>query len=234
MCDILNRQDEYTAFLRSLTSMWGQSFAHPVFSLNPCVRGFIFDVVSKNLWIYTSVQTGANIYFIASVWMWGCPGRELRSRVLYAEAAQLRLDDAVKRGLPSCKQLPSGGTQASAWLPVPICADVSNVNTNPAHFHTFVTASPASAEASGSPPPSWGCWESLDLWQQTAPWPRTGVPEVGQRLRRSIKQRGEPGWEEIRSHQPMSSSEFIGRCHREQGGRLMEREGSFKETPRRS
>lgn len=47
MCDILNRQDEYIAFLLSLTSMWGQSFAHPVFSLNPCVRGFIFDAVSK-------------------------------------------------------------------------------------------------------------------------------------------------------------------------------------------
>lgn len=50
-------------------------------------------------------------------------------------------------------------------MPVPICVDIPNVNMNPVNFHTFVTASSAFTEASHSCPPSWSCWESLDLWQ---------------------------------------------------------------------
>lgn len=51
------------------------------------------------------------------------------------------------------------------WLPLPMCVDISNVNMKPVNFHTLVTASPVSVEASKVPPPSWSCWESLDLWQ---------------------------------------------------------------------
>lgn len=67
---------------------------------------------------------------------------------------ELGLGDTNKKGLPSCKHFTSGGTQASAWLPLPTCVEISNVNMNPVNFHTLVTTSLVSAEGSKSPPPS--------------------------------------------------------------------------------
>lgn len=67
---------------------------------------------------------------------------------------ELGLGEANKKGFPSCKDFTSDGTQVSAWLSLPICVDISNVNMNPVNFHTLVTASPVSVEASKSPPPS--------------------------------------------------------------------------------
>lgn len=36
MRDILNQQDEHISFLLSSTSMWGQSFAHPILIESMC------------------------------------------------------------------------------------------------------------------------------------------------------------------------------------------------------
>lgn len=132
-----------------------------LFSLNPCVGGFIFTVVSKTSG-YMSAQHRCKPLVYD-------PHLEVRQAGLGAVfvcwGVELGLGDANKKGFPSCKPFTSDGTQACAWLPLPICADISNVNMNPVNFHTLVTASPVSVEASENPSPSWSCWESLDLWQ---------------------------------------------------------------------
>lgn len=166
-----------------------------LFSLNPCVRGFIFTVVSKISGYTCLHSTGASIWFVIPFW---------KSCAWCAEEWNSGWV-TNKKGLPSCKPFTSGGTQASAWLLLPICVDISNVNMNPVNFHTLVTASPVSVEASESAPPSWSCWESLDLWQ-TVPWTHTGVPDMGQWLHGSIKEGDEPGWGQIQPHQSVLSS----------------------------
>lgn len=91
--------------------------------------------------------------------------------------------------------------RASTRLPVPICVDVSDVNMHPVNFHVFVIASPASTEASHSRPPSWSCWERLDLWQRGLFPARSGAVAS---LHWEASSRGKPGWEETQADHPMS------------------------------
>lgn len=93
--------------------------------------------------------------------------------------------------------------RASTRLPVPICVDVSDVNMHPVNFHMFVIASPASTEASHSRPPSWSCWERLDLWQCGLFPARSGAVAS---LHWEASSRGKPGWEETQADHPMSPS----------------------------
>lgn len=152
------------SFLTEFYKHVGAEFCLSYFSLNLYIRGVIFDLVSK---IFEYICLHKQVQTFAWLSPSGCEAVQAGSCAImfYTEAVELRISNANKRGLPAASSShlvgPARG-RSSVWLPLPICGEMSNVNTNPVNFHKFVTASLAYTEASHSLPPSWSCWEFLD------------------------------------------------------------------------